>query len=582
MADLVFEDIIGSRQLEEEFLEKCYCPSGALSQYALISKSLLEQRYTSLFPEGIGGPMLVPASLKKGVSPAILAESISRRPILILGDVGVGKTIFFRHFIHVEAKELFANAIILYIDFGAKGAFAKDMPEYIVDEIQRQLFEKCAISIYDRSFVHAVYHGELLRFDKGIYGSLKISDPQTYESKVIEFLDKKIRDPEHYIKDSLDHITKGRNQQVVIFLDNADQRSDDFQQELFVMSESMATNWSATVFLALRPETFQRSQQNGAMSAYHLKAFTIAPPRVDIVLAKRLAFGLEITSGRLKSSILPQGINVDFQKVGTFLNIVKISLDQSTDIVECIDNLSGGNVRSALDSIKRLIGSGHIDTRLILEKYDKSGRYIVSLHQFLRTMIYGDNVFYDPDSSPIYNIFDITSLDKREHFLSLILLAFIDRTGQRSSRHGFVGLDELYDFAQGLGYLVNQVDEHIGRLWKKRLIETSGRVKPIDKDVSTSSVRITTIGAYHFRKLPRMFVYYDAVITDTPILDRGWRERILDVNDINDRLNRGDIFLSYLNTCFPNMDPAKCGIEWPSYIADARANIKAIKNVLWY
>jgi hypothetical protein len=98
LADLVFEDIISSKELEDQFLDYCYCQSGALSQYALISKKLLSSRYEALFDDTDRNPALVPAVGKKGLSSELVAESFSRRPILILGDVGVGKTMFFRHF----------------------------------------------------------------------------------------------------------------------------------------------------------------------------------------------------------------------------------------------------------------------------------------------------------------------------------------------------------------------------------------------------------------------------------------------------------------------------------------------------
>jgi hypothetical protein len=270
---------------------------------------------------------------------------------------------------------------------------------------------------------------------------------------------------------------------------------------------------------------------------------------------------------------------VDFQKVGAFLSIVKYSLDQSTEIVECVENLAGGNVRLALDFIKRLIGSGHIDTKKILDIFTQSGQYVVRLHEFLRTITYGDTVYFDPDSSPIENLFDIASLDRREHFLSLILLDFIARVGQQSSHHGFVCLEEIYDYVQGIGYSVNHIDEHLCYLWKKQLVETAGRVKPIDKDVSASSVRITTIGAYHLHRLPRMFVYYDAIVTDTPILERSFREQILDVSDIIDRLERGSIFLNYLEQCFALIDLKKCRIDWQSQLVDTRTNIVNIKRL---
>ena len=32
---------------------------------------------------------------------------------------------FFRYFINIDAKELFNSAIVIYIDVGSKGAFAR-------------------------------------------------------------------------------------------------------------------------------------------------------------------------------------------------------------------------------------------------------------------------------------------------------------------------------------------------------------------------------------------------------------------------------------------------------------------------
>ena len=75
LADLVFEDIISSKELEGQFLRKCYCQSGALSQYALISKNLLSKRYEALFSDTEKHPTLVPAMNKKGLSSELLAES---------------------------------------------------------------------------------------------------------------------------------------------------------------------------------------------------------------------------------------------------------------------------------------------------------------------------------------------------------------------------------------------------------------------------------------------------------------------------------------------------------------------------
>jgi hypothetical protein len=113
LSELVIEDLVHAEILEKTFLEECYAQSGALSQYSSISKSILQARYVALFDSETPGPALTSASTKEGISPELLAESLSRRPILLIGDVGVGKTTFIRHLINVDAAQIFDKAIYI-------------------------------------------------------------------------------------------------------------------------------------------------------------------------------------------------------------------------------------------------------------------------------------------------------------------------------------------------------------------------------------------------------------------------------------------------------------------------------------
>lgn len=95
LGDLFIEDVVRAPQLEEEFLEKCYCPSGALSQYSLISKQILQARYSMLFEKELGGPSLQPAQTKSGLAEDfgndVLAASLKRRAIVLLATLVLGK-----------------------------------------------------------------------------------------------------------------------------------------------------------------------------------------------------------------------------------------------------------------------------------------------------------------------------------------------------------------------------------------------------------------------------------------------------------------------------------------------------------
>ena len=134
------------------------------------------------------------------------------------------------------------------------------------------------------------------------------------------------------------------------------------------------------VFVSLRPETFHKSKTGGALSAYHVKAFTISPPRVDKVIQKRLQYAINLLAhGRIGQSIDGVDMSVNLDDLADFLNATKISFEKNTELIEFVDNVCGGNIRLALDFIRIFVGSGNVDTGKILEIYRKSGSYTVPL-----------------------------------------------------------------------------------------------------------------------------------------------------------------------------------------------------------
>jgi hypothetical protein len=115
------------------------------------------------------------------------------------------------------------------------------------------LLGKYEIDVYERNFVRGVYHSDLARFEKGIYSDLREVDPSEFKRQELTMLKEKTHDTEAHLRASLDHATKAQQRQVVIFLDNVDQRPIQFQDQAFLMAQSFAQTWPGTVFVALRP-----------------------------------------------------------------------------------------------------------------------------------------------------------------------------------------------------------------------------------------------------------------------------------------------------------------------------------------
>ncbi len=381
-----------------------------------------------------------------------LSKSITRRPILLVGDVGVGKSTFLAHLIKIDAKEELGGSIVLKLDFGAGPALRKDIEGYVVDIIERDLRTKFAIDIQENAFVRGVYHGELTRFRQGIWKGLVESDPTAFQQRELEYLQELLNSREAHLKASLEHIHQGRRQEIVVFLDNVDQRDHEFQEAVFLIAQTMADSWPVTVFVCLRPSTFNISRRTGSLSAYQPRVFTISPPRINEVLLKRLKYAhrLLIDEGVHLQSV---GISLESALLTDYIGVLIDSLEKSHALVECLDNMSGGNVREALRLLTTFIGSGHVNTSKILGIASTTGRYTIAFHEFLRAIIFGDNFYYDPESSPAANVYELSSPDGGEHFLTLAILNFVQSISEsRVGDSGFVDISEVFDFAQGCGF----------------------------------------------------------------------------------------------------------------------------------
>jgi hypothetical protein len=584
VSDLVIEDLSRTRDLEKAFLEECYSQSGALSQYSLIARELLQARYAALFDTSVPKPLGVPVVDKKGVSADLLAESLTRRPILLIGDVGVGKTMFLRHMIKVEAPSVFANAITLYIDLGSQAALSVDLRLFILLEIERQLRDDYQIDVHEAGFVRGVHNLDVERFRNGIYGRLRESNPQLYLEKEIEYLAGKVNNVEGHLKQSLYHISRGRQKQVVICLDNADQRDDNTQQQSFIIAQEFAGSWEAAVFVALRPETYHKSLRSGALSGYHPKAFTIAPPRIDDVLHKRLAFALRLTSGEIPIKTLSEQTQVRLTTLEKVIRVFIGSLYRNDSLLECIDNIAGGNARLALNIVKGFFGSGHIDTERMVRTFDQEKEYITPLHELLRAIIFQDAEYYDPTRSYVANIFDVSTHDPKEHFLLGALIGVLTTVHGNGGDDGFVDTQLVYDHLQAVGYTPEQIDTAVGRAYEKKLIETTTR-HTSEGSQMPEALRATSIGVYHIARLCHMFVYLDAVVIDTPIFDAEVRGTIREVERIPDpverleaRLERAELFVKYLDNQWKMLTASVLGFDWHDASLDVRADLRIVED----
>ncbi|WP_406849976.1 hypothetical protein [Chromobacterium phragmitis] len=555
VAELLLEDISKTHDLEKRFYEECYCDSGALAQDALIGKNILRSRYAALFSPDEVAPLLAPVRKRnETITSDVIAESLSKRPIILIGDVGVGKTSFLRNLILIGASEEFKKSIWIYLDLGISSFLSDDIKIFVALEIEAQLKEKYSINVNDNDFVKNIYRAELLDFERGIYRELKVSNPEKYLQKQLDRLEELIGDKERHLKRVIAYISKEMKKQTIIIVDNVDQRELAIQQNAFIVSQAMAQQWGCVVFLSVRPNTFHQSKRSGSLSAYTNKIFYIMPPRAEFVLEKRLIFALNIAEGRLPIESL-SSVSLNLETVSQFIKALLSSIQKNVDVSEFLSNITGGNVRSMIDFVTKFIGSPNVDSDKIISIQRSQGRYIIPLHEFSKSALLGDYSHYEPISSLAMNLFDVRFPDRREHFLSVLILGYLNYDSNHRNGEGLVGVDVVRVEIQSLGFTVDQMDNAIRRLTNKKLIEMTRRVtfeESVGRELMgevVGDVRITTIGAYHLCRWCGTFSYIDAMLFDTPIFDNQIRDSLifkLKSFEISDRYDRSIAFRDYL------------------------------------
>jgi hypothetical protein len=581
LADLFLQDLVQEEEVSDEFLAECYCSSGALSQYALVSKEILRTRYASLrgsvgSTENVNPRKGKPARLTSD----LISSALVRRPLILLGDVGVGKTIFLKHFFRIEATDVLSSTIVFYVDFLKQSSLLEDVRSYLVDTIETILAEKHGVDIHESDFVRATYNKEINRFKRGIYAPLRTTDPTEYSKQEVLMLAEQVGNRLEHLRRSLEQLRGTRNLQFVLVLDNLDHHESAFQEQVFVIGQSLAETWPVAVFMSLRPDTFYNSRKTGSIAAYQPRVFTVEPPRTDLVILKRLEFArrqLE-ESGRLES--FPQGLTIDSERLMVYLDVLTEAFRSNTKLKELVDNLSSGNVRQALGFISNFVGSGYVSTARILQVHERGELYILPLHEFIRAMLYQEYDHYDPRASDVANLFDITTNDAREHFALPILLAACESRGE-SQQDGYVEESLLYAHMQELGYSLEQITCQVDRAIERKLLQVS------NPNSTFKSMRITAAGAYMHKRMITMFSYVDAMIVDTPITDPSVRHEIRNVITIHDRLERAQIFQRYLDQKWAFGDD-RTTFSWPVTSAELQRDIEAAtqradrrRNISW-
>jgi hypothetical protein len=465
---------------------------------------------------------------------------------LVLGGIGAGKTTFLKRYQRTVGKDVLDRRTIwFYVDFLKAPLSPIELENFVWNEILSQLRERYgSYDLESRKNIKKVFSGDIKAIHSTALRQLTEGSMQ-FEKELSPFLQKWQEDLSRYVPGLLSLCKPRQDLTVVVFIDNVDQLSPEYQGQIFLLAQRVTRTARSVTVVSMREESYYTAAIQKTFTAYSNRKFHIASPRFGFLISNRLEYAINVLrrSDEELQVILSSGIELDKVDITDLLTIVQRSIfRKNKEIIRFIESVCFGNMRAALQMFANFLTSGATNVDKMLYIHRREGSYYVAHHEFVKSIMLGDRHYYKEEQSPVMNLFDCSSDKNSSHFTSLrILNALAQKRGENTLEgEGYVNIAELIAHFEDVFDNRSDFIRAMNRLTKRQLVEVNTR--STENIHGASHARITSAGWYYSRRLVQSFQYLDLVLQDTPLnsveVERKLRSAVNRVDNLVDRDNQ--------------------------------------------
>lgn len=504
------EDIVNA---DPELLDKCYVKTPERVRFDHRIKLHIAKR-ESVTKKAAVRP------LREGNSAVVTMVSgaaARARPvaILILGQVGAGKTTFLEYTKKVGAKDIFIQDSgkpyphWIYIDFRTYSTTQPSM-KFLCDELKSCINKDVFLSDYDRCIRHA-YRDEIEALFKGPL-FLLADDEGERKRRISSLLMADYEQTQPYVEKVLKYAAE--RAPVFLVIDNVDQHDEEgAQAAIFGDAMALAQKLRLNLICSMREATYVKNKNTVVFDAFDFDPVTVDPPDVRAVLSKRFFVARSLLQGRSASFIAENGFNVQISDLSVVIELVQSSV-LGTELGNLIEVLATSDIRLALRMTREFLRSGWTASGKALRVYQATGKYVMPQHEALRAIMIGTQQVYFEEFSELGNPFDSRLAKSEAQLLRLyILSAIVNMSSERSFRH--LDGEEIRNHVREIGFGDNIVKKVLDDLCRLRFMHTTSHSAPTFE----SDYIVSRLGGYVVRRFIADLMYLENVMMDTFIAD---------------------------------------------------------------
>ena len=502
----LLSDIFGDITEQNEMLEKCYCPirTRKFDEYWL--PSIITSIPTAMLCDPDQNP--------DNFLSYHLMFAEEKNPFLIIGNVGTGKSTYIHYFFKVGLKKLHLDSKIegIIVDLGKIERYAdsKDLKLFIDNRIDKHIVENYQ-EFYepDYDLILRVFEDELRPLQK-TYAALarRVGREKAKEVKIKDVIElqKNIRS---YNIARIRHIKNKYKKKIFIVLDNIDHHHKDLQENTFLLSQSLITDFQCPFILTVREYTFTAAYRHTGISAFQPRFLHLSSPLIKEVIKKRTDYALKekhidnIFVGKDKVIVsLPneEPFELSLSELKERLSVILNSF-LSKKIIDTLERLSNTDMRTLMKIVRVALSSGYLYPPQRQLRYNSVRHY-----DFLKAIMLGNNPYYRPKdpSTMIINLFENEEKNyEGNNLIRYRTLQCIDYFGDDTH------IDDVYEFMVSIGYKFDKIKKILKLFLRYSLIEpTYPKSSNIDR---IEFFKITLTGKYYLDKLINNIDYYQNI-----------------------------------------------------------------------
>lgn len=452
--------------------------------------------------------------------PTELVQKISQRVeekveayslMLLIGNVGSGKTTFIRYFkrkfLEENQPDLARKCDWIFLNMNVAPITHSEIYDWIKQDIITQLKTNHQnIDFSSIDVIKRIFRKEVHEFENGL-GQLIKSNENEYNIKLYELLSSKLSDNTILLKHMLQYFKETEGSLPIIVLDNCDKRNKEEQLLMFQVAEWLRTTFKCLVLLPMRDSTYDQYRNEPPLDTVVKDlVFRIDPPDLLKVLQSRLNYIVRNIKPEGRTYVLDNGMSVEisYSELIEYFKCILMAIRQNSMTLDIFYKLSDRNTRYGIQIFEDFCKSGHINSSDFLAMRTAGKEYTLPSYKFLNALLRKNRKYYNGEESNFINLFGSDFHDDfPDPFVRIDILKWLQIQSKQTDKDKeklFVVSDIIRDL-QLIGHKDSIIHRELNYMIKKGLILSETLLSCVETD---DRVRITLTGRLHLSLLNNM------------------------------------------------------------------------------